>query len=98
MTLVDKIKKLEPVIEVEVSSDEEELNYLPAYYTMGEVDMSHMFREKVIEKGFIITKLHACYWQGWEYDEWSCEAADASGGTYKIHTNHGHLDIVKLGM
>jgi len=87
-TLKEKILNSPSFLEHLVSSDMVELNSVK-----GEYDPSIDFRKKVLEKGYTIVALFARYYQGWECDEWSCEAVDIMGSQFFIATDHGHLVI-----
>lgn len=102
MNLIDKIKKLDTVITVLVSEDGKELNsYRIHVFPRGfeePHDPSNDFRREVIERGFYITKLFANYYQGWECDEWSCQAVAVKDGIiYMISTSHGSLIEEEVG-
>lgn len=93
MSLITKIRKLPHKIRQFVSDDIVELNDLSTIRdAKGNADFSYTFRKKVIGEGYIISKLYAVYWQGWECDEWSC-IAEKDGVFYTIDTNHGQLNI-----
>ena len=63
MGLIEKIRKMDMVVTKLISDDIAELNT----YTVGyneQYDPSNDFRKQIIEKGYTITKLFACYYQG----------------------------------
>lgn len=48
------------------------------------------FRRDCLEKGFVLEKMYALYYQGWECDEWGA-IGTKDGKTYVLETNHGSL-------
>lgn len=95
MKLFNALKELELKIEIPVEGvSPKDLNNIEPY-DFKNYDRSFSFRKEVIEKGYSIITLIACYYQGWECDEWACVAIK-DGKKFKIETTHGSFRAAEL--
>lgn len=88
-SLLNAIGKLKNVVRVPLEEvSEEELN---SFLTDEDsYDPSEHFRKRLLESypGARIKKLYACYYQGWECDEWAADI-EKDGKVFLVETSHG---------
>lgn len=87
--LIAAIGNLKDRIMIPLDIPEKELNgFLPK--DSNEYDRSESFRERLLKAypGSKIIKLYACYYQGWECDEWAADI-EIDGRVFLVETSHG---------